>query len=154
MNLGVCHSADEEEKNKKEAGNADEESADNENGQVKDSNKAMNERAHGYLPEPPMEVEGIEETSNERQIILLGKDIDREDKRQDEEAEASNDECECGKCCTCSIKFTRSTGENDACEYPEEENKINLAKNELQNIKNGGCLTSGNICKYFDCLEG
>ncbi len=28
---------------------------------------------------------------------------------------------------------------------PEEKNKI---------IKNGGCLTSGDICKYFDYLEG
>jgi hypothetical protein len=33
---------------------------------------------------------------------------------------------------------------------PDKEHNINLAKNELQNIKNGGCLTSGDICKYFD----
>ncbi len=37
---------------------------------------------------------------------------------------------------------------------PDKEHKINLAKNELQNIKNGGCLTSGDICKYFNYLEG
>ncbi len=35
---------------------------------------------------------------------------------------------------------------------PDKEHKINLAKNELQNIKNGGCLTSGDICKYFNYL--
>ncbi len=27
-----------------------------------------------------------------------------------------------------------------------------LGSNELQNIKNRGCLTSGDICKYFDYL--
>ncbi len=46
VNLGVCQLEDEEEKNKKEAGNADEVNEDNENGQVKDSNEAMNEQAH------------------------------------------------------------------------------------------------------------
>jgi hypothetical protein len=46
VNLGVCHSEDEEEKNEKEAGNADEENENDENGQVKDSNKAMNEQFH------------------------------------------------------------------------------------------------------------
>jgi hypothetical protein len=118
VNIGVCHSEDEEEKNKKEAGNADEENDDDENGQVEDSNEAMNEQAHGYLPEPLMEVEGLvegcneamneqlhgylpgplmevegmEETMNEGQIILLGEDIEGEDKAEDEEAEASNDE--------------------------------------------------------------
>jgi len=35
---------------------------------------------------------------------------------------------------------------------PNEEHKINLGSNELQNIKNGGCLTSGDICTYFDYL--
>ena len=35
-----------------------------------------------------------------------------------------------------------------------EEHKINLGSNELQNIKNGGCLTSGDNCKYFDYLGG
>ncbi len=95
VNLGVCHSEDEEEKEEKEekeAGIADEENENNENGQVEDSNKVMNERANGYFPEPPMEVEGMKETMNEGQIILLGKDIEVEDKREDEEAEASNDE--------------------------------------------------------------
>ncbi len=57
---------------------------------MEDSNEAMNERTHGYLPEPPMEVEGMEETMNEGQIILLGEDIEEEDKGEDEEAEASN----------------------------------------------------------------
>ncbi len=37
---------------------------------------------------------------------------------------------------------------------PDEEHKIHFAKNELQNIKNEGCLTSGDICKYFDYLGG
>jgi hypothetical protein len=37
---------------------------------------------------------------------------------------------------------------------PDEEHKINLGSNELQKIKNGGCLTSGDICKYFDYLGG
>jgi hypothetical protein len=37
---------------------------------------------------------------------------------------------------------------------PGKEHKIHFAKNELQNIKNGGCLTSGDICKYFDYLGG
>jgi hypothetical protein len=92
VNLGVCHLEDKEEKNKKEAGNVDEENDNDENGQVEDGNDAMNERAHGYLPELPMEVEGMEETTNEGQIILLGRDIEEEDKGEDEEAEASNDE--------------------------------------------------------------
>ncbi len=52
----------------------------------------MNKLAHGYFPEPPMEVEGMEEITNEGQIILLGKDIEEEDKGEDEEAEASNNE--------------------------------------------------------------
>ena len=43
VNLGVCHSKDEGEKNEKEAGNTDEENDGDENGQVEDSNKAMNE---------------------------------------------------------------------------------------------------------------
>ena len=59
VNFGVCHSEDEEEKDKKEAGNTDEEDEDNEDGQVEDGNEAMHERAHGYFPEPLMEVEGI-----------------------------------------------------------------------------------------------
>jgi hypothetical protein len=102
VNLVGCHLEDKEETDEKEAGNAeagnaeagnaDEENDDDENGQVDNSNKAMNERAHGYLPEPPMENEGMEETTNEGQIILLGKDIEEEDKGEDEEAEASNDE--------------------------------------------------------------
>jgi hypothetical protein len=37
---------------------------------------------------------------------------------------------------------------------PDKEHKIHFAKNELQNIKNGGCLTSGDICNYFDYLGG
>jgi Ulp1 family protease len=37
---------------------------------------------------------------------------------------------------------------------PVKEHKIHFAKNEIQNIKNGGCLTSGDICKYFDYLGG
>ncbi len=37
---------------------------------------------------------------------------------------------------------------------PDKEHKIHFAKNELQNIKNGGCLTSGDICKYFDYIGG
>ncbi len=53
---------------------------------MEDSNEAMNERAHGYLPEQPMEVEGMEETTNEGQIILLGKDIEEEDNGEDEES--------------------------------------------------------------------
>ena len=52
----------------------------------------MNERAHGYFPEPLMEVEGMKETTNERQIIPVGKDIEEEDKGEDEEAEASDNE--------------------------------------------------------------
>ncbi len=60
----MCHLEDKEEKDKKEAGNADEEDEDDEDGQVEDSNEAMNERAHGYFPEPPMEVEGMEVTTN------------------------------------------------------------------------------------------
>ncbi len=39
-----------------------------------------------------MEVEGMEKTTNEGQIILLGKDIEEEDKGEDEEAEASDNE--------------------------------------------------------------
>jgi hypothetical protein len=97
VNLGVCHSENKEKKDKKEAGNtdagnADEENDDNENGQVKDSNEAMNERAHKSLSELPMEVEGLEETTNEEQTILLCKDIEEEDKGEDDEAEASDDE--------------------------------------------------------------
>jgi hypothetical protein len=76
VNLGVCHSEDEEKKDKKEAGNADEEDEDDEDCQVEESNEAMNERAHGYFPELPMKVEGMEETTNVGQIILLGKDIE------------------------------------------------------------------------------
>jgi hypothetical protein len=88
VNLGVCHSEDREGKDEKEAGNAeagntDEENDDNENGQMKDSNEAMNERAHGYLPELLMEFEGMEETMNEEQIILLGEDIEEENKGED-----------------------------------------------------------------------
>ena len=49
VNFGVCHSEDEEEKDKKEAGNTDEEDEDNEDGQVEDSNEAMNERVHGFF---------------------------------------------------------------------------------------------------------
>ena len=64
----------------------DQENDNDENGQVEDSNEAMNERAHGYLPEQPMEVEGMEETTNEGQIILLGKDIEEEDNGEDEES--------------------------------------------------------------------
>ncbi len=59
VNLGMCHLEDKEEKDKKEAGNTDEEDEDNEDGQVEDGNEAMHERAHGYFPEPLMEVEGI-----------------------------------------------------------------------------------------------
>ncbi len=169
VNLGVCHLEDEEEKDEKEAGNAEagnagKENDNNENGQVEDSNEAMNERAHRYLPEPPMEVEGMEETTNEGYIILLGKDIEEEDKGEDEEAEASNNESVKVE----SVVFAASNSPNQpertmlAKEFqflnweltPEEENNINLAKNELQNIKNGKCLTSGDICKYFDYLEG
>jgi hypothetical protein len=164
VNLGVCHSEDEEEKDKKEAGNADEEDEDDEDGQVKDSNKAMNERAHGYFPELPMEVEAMEETKIEGRIILLGKDIEEEDKGVDEEAEASNNESVKVE----SVVFAASNSPDQPERMmrankiqvlnreltPEEEIKINLAQNELQNIKNGGCLTSGNICKYFDYLEG
>ena len=84
MNLGVCQLEDEEEKNEKETGNADEENEDDENGQVKDSNDALNEQAHGKRPEPRMEVEGMEKTTNEGQIILLGKNIEEEDKEEDE----------------------------------------------------------------------
>ncbi len=47
VNLGVCQLEDEEEKNEKEVGNADEENEDDENGQVKNSNDALNEQAHG-----------------------------------------------------------------------------------------------------------
>ncbi len=164
VNLGVCYSEDEEEKTEKEAGNADEENEDDKNGQVKDSNKAMNEQAHGYLPEPSMEVEGMEETKNEGQIILLGKNIEEEDKGGDEGAEASNEESVKME----SVVFAASNSPDQPERMmlankiqvlnweltPEEENKFNLAKNELQNIKNGGCLTSGDICKYFDYLEG
>ncbi len=164
MNLGVCHSEDEEEKEEKEAGNADEENKNKENGQVEDSNEAMNERSHGYIPEPLMEVEGMEDITNEGQIILLGEDIEEEDKGEDEEAEASDDESVKVE----SIVFPASNSPNQPERMmlantiqvlnweltPEEENKINLAKNELQNIKNDRCLTSGDICKYFDYLEG
>lgn len=145
VNLGVCQLEDEEEKNEKETGNADEENEDDENGQVKDSNDALNEQAHGKRPEPRMEVEGMEKTTNEGQIILLGKNIEEEDKEEDEEAEASDDE---------SVKVESVIQVLSRELTPEEENKINLAKKELQNIKNGGCLTSGDICKYFDYLEG
>ncbi len=65
VNLGVCQLEDEEEKNEKKAGNADEENEDNDIGQVKDSNEAMNEQAHGKKPEPRMEVEVMEKTMNE-----------------------------------------------------------------------------------------
>jgi histone-lysine N-methyltransferase SETD2 len=37
---------------------------------------------------------------------------------------------------------------------PDEEQKINSASYKLQNIKDGECLTSGDICKYFDYLGG
>ncbi len=47
VNLGVCQLEDEEERDKKEARNADEENEDDENRQVKDSNEAMHEQAHG-----------------------------------------------------------------------------------------------------------
>ncbi len=163
MNLGVFHSEDKEEKSKKKAENADEENDNAENGQVENSNEAMNEQAHGYIPEPPMEVKGIKEIMNEEQIILLGEDIEEEDKGGDEEAEASSDESVKVE----SVVFAASNSPDQPERImlakksflkreltPEEENKIILAKNELQNIKNGGCLTSGNICKYFDYLEG
>jgi len=39
-----------------------------------------------------MKVEGMEKTTNEGQIILLGKNIEEEDKGKDEEAEASDHE--------------------------------------------------------------
>jgi hypothetical protein len=75
VNLGVFHSEDKEEEEEEEAGNADEEDEDNEDGQVEDSNEAMNEQGDGYLPAPPMEVEGVEENTDEGQVILLGKEI-------------------------------------------------------------------------------
>ncbi len=126
VNLGVCHSEDEEEKHEKEAGNADEENEDDENGQVKDSNEAMNEQAHGYLPEPPMEVEGMEETTNDGQIILLGEDIEEEDKGEDEEAEASDDESvKVG-----SVVFTASNSP-DQLERMLLANKIQVLNREL-----------------------
>ncbi len=95
VNLGVFHSEDEEEEEEEEeeAGNADEEDEDDEDGQVEDGNKAMNEQGNGYLPAPPMEVEGVEENMDEGQIILLGKDIEEEedeetnDKGEDEEVQ-------------------------------------------------------------------
>ena len=85
-------------------------------------------------------------------------------KGEDEEAEASNDESVKVE----SVVFAASNSPNQPERMmlankiqvlnqeltPEEENKINLAKNELQNIKNGGCLTSGDIFKYFNYLEG
>ena len=49
-----------------------EENEDDENDQVKDSNEAMNEQAHGKKTEPRMEVEGMEKTTNEGQIIRGG----------------------------------------------------------------------------------
>ena len=115
VNLGVCQLEDKEEKNEKETGNADEENEDNENGQVKDSNKAINEQAHEKKTEPQMEVEGMEKTTNEGQIILLGKNIEEEDKGEDEEAEASDNESVKVE----SVVFVASNSpdepENDAC---------------------------------------
>ncbi len=54
VNLGVFHSKDDNEEEEEEAGNADEEDEDNEDGQVEDSNKAMNEQGNEYLPAPPI----------------------------------------------------------------------------------------------------
>jgi hypothetical protein len=99
----------------------------------------------------------MEETTNEGQIILLGKDIEEEDKGEDEEAEASDNESVKVE----SVVFAASNSPDQLERMmlaniiqvlnreltPEEENKINLAKDELQNIKNGRCLTSGDICK-------
>ncbi len=45
MNLGVWHLEDKEEKEKEEARNADEDNEYDEDGQVEDSNEAMNEQA-------------------------------------------------------------------------------------------------------------
>ncbi len=76
-----------------------------------------------------MEVEGMEKATNEGQIILLGKNIEEDDWEEDEEAEASDDE---------SVKVESVIQVLNRELTPEEENKINFAKKELQNIKNGG----------------
>ncbi len=57
--------------------------------------------------EPWMEVEGMEKTTNEGQIILLGKNIEEEDKGEDEEADTSDDD-EGGKCYSSSQSETHS----------------------------------------------
>ncbi len=82
----------EKEEEEEEEGNADEEDEDDDDGQVEDSNEAMNEWGDGYLPAPPMEVEGVKRNTDEGQIILIGKDIEEEveethDKGNDEEAQ-------------------------------------------------------------------
>ncbi len=69
----------------------------------------------------------MEKTTNEGQTILLGKKIEEEDKEEDEEAEASNDE---------SVKVESVIQVLNRELTPEEENKINVAKKEIQN----GCL--------------
>jgi hypothetical protein len=74
-------------------------------------------------PEPRMEVEGMEKTMNERQIILLGKNIEKEDKGEDEEAEASDDE---------SVKVESVIQVLNRELTPEEENKINLQRKNLR----------------------
>ncbi len=81
MYLGVITNTSEGKKkeNDDEAGNVDEEDENKEDGQVEDSNNAMSEKGNRYLPAPPMEVEGVEENTNEGQIILLGEDIEEED---------------------------------------------------------------------------
>jgi hypothetical protein len=163
---------DETEGKKKEndkAENADEEDENEEDGQVEDGNNVMSEKGNRYLPAPLMNVEGVDENTNEGQIILLGENIKEEDEEQrlhtseeSEDEESDNESEEEG------VIFASSNSpdqpnrmmrgdKNRFLDWElttDEDHKIDLAKEELQNIKNGGYLTSNEICRYFTYLKG
>ncbi len=90
-------------------------------------------------------------------------EVEDEEEEEEEEEEESNDES-VGE----GVLFAASNSQDqpermmpaDKIQFlnqeltPDEENKLNFDKDELKNIKNGGWLTSGDICNYFDYLEG
>ncbi len=94
--------------------------------------------------------------------------LEGEDKEEEEEEEESEDEEYNNESVEDGVLFAASNSPDQPERMmpankiqflnrklsPDEEHKIHFAKNELQNIKNGGCLTSGDTCKYFDCLGG
>ena len=171
VNLDVITNTSEgkTKENDDEAGNADEEDENEEDGQVEDSNDAMSEKGNRYLPAPLMEVEGVEENTNGGQIILLGEDIEEEDEElRLHTSEESEDEKSVNESEEEGVLFAASNSPDQPKRMmpgnkiaflnqeltTDEEHKIDLAKEELQNIKNGGWLTSNDICRYFTYLEG